>query len=305
MRHVAILAILADRFTCTPPVIKYLPSRLGFKWPMTRPKPAAGDAAPSLSLAAEESLRQTLLASWFLDQPTRFAAAARQLILGGSRRWSVYAEDEEVDGAMWWDLPAGIEKELQYRRECILNAIASAPQHFLSLYGSRDRQCQLGYDSSPACDSYQLGEMVRFLVHKNLLFLVNFSPKSLEAVPDFACVEIGHFLDTLRQCPAYQIDRHHTNCGMRTKVMPALDYLQAMLSSSAISFSSSSWETDRAATTWQKAPKRGFDVEDDRTFRFQRALVSDPRLRMEGAMALHTFAKNLFTADAWNWTPGD
>ena len=40
-----------------------------------------------------------------------------------------------------------------------------------------------------------------------------------------------------------------------------------------------------------------------KTFRFTRSLSNDQRLRFEGAMAADRMAKDLFTANAWDWTP--
>lgn len=42
-----------------------------------------------------------------------------------------------------------------------------------------------------------------------------------------------------------------------------------------------------------------------RVFRFTRAVATDQRLRFEGAMAADKMARDLFTADGWDWTPED
>ena len=173
-------------------------------------------------------------------------------------------------------------------------------QHFLSLYTSRTRQCILGYDSSAACDSYQLGEMIRFLAQKDLLFFVDFSPSSLDSVKDFSVLEIAHILATLKQVPSYQIDKNHTNCGLRTRILPILDYIQTMLSSNIVSISRRQWNESRSAVTWIPA-----EDEQDRVFRFTRSVASDQRLRYEGAMAADRMARDLFTAKKWDWTPED
>ncbi|KAL1877542.1 hypothetical protein VTK73DRAFT_8600 [Phialemonium thermophilum] len=302
LSYVAVLAVLADRFDCAEPVSRYLKSGLKFKWPVTRVPPRDDDAR--LSTAAEEVIRQKILVSWVLDQPTRMQVATRELIMYGSRRWSVFP-DTEMTGAAWWDLPDDLENELQYRRECILNTIASAIQHFLALYTSRNRQCRLGYDSSAACDSYQLGEMVRFLTSRRLLYLVDFSPASVDKVSDSSQTEIGGIIATLKQCPAYQIDKNHTNCGLRIRLLPILELIQSMLSSNVIAIPRLPWKRDRAATSW--IPKGGDDDrdgdEDRRVFRFTHGLAADERLRYEGTMAADRLARQLFTARSWDWTP--
>ena len=178
-------------------------------------------------------------------------------------------------------------------------------QHFLSLYTSRTRQCKLGYDSSAACDSYQLGEMIRFLAQKDLLFLVDFSPNSLDSVKDYSVLEVGHILATLKQVPSYQIDKNHTNCGLRTRILPILDYIQTMLSSNIVSISRRQWKENRSSTSWLPADDESSKDHRGKVFRFTRSVASDQRLKFEGAMAADRMARDLFTAKEWDWTPED
>ncbi|KAK4243788.1 hypothetical protein C7999DRAFT_35869 [Corynascus novoguineensis] len=310
MHYLAVLAVLADRFDCTALVSRYVKA-LKYKWPATPTRPSRDDG-PSLSRAAEETLRQKILVAWLLDQPLKLHAATRELIMSGSRRWSASWDDEGPESNMapaWWDLPDDLERELHHRRACILATIASIQQHFLGLYTSRTRQCKLGYDSSASCDSYQLGEMVKFLTSRGLLFLTDFSPFSSSAVAqrDFATVDIPSLLAALKQCPSYQIDKNHTNCGLRTRLLPVLEYLQAMLSSNVVSISRQAWAKDREGVAWSlndddDESEEARTKKKSRVFRFTRGLASDQRLRYEGAMAADRMARELFTADEWDWT---
>lgn len=110
MQYLAILAVLADRFACTAIVSRYV-SALKYKWPATQTR-VSRDDGPALIRAAEETLRQKILVSWLLDQPLKMQAATRELIMYGSRRWSLaYDEDEEGTTAAWWDLPDDLESE--------------------------------------------------------------------------------------------------------------------------------------------------------------------------------------------------
>lgn len=225
------------------------------------------------------------------------------------------------------------EEELHHRRALLLQTLASIPAHFLHLYTVRTRgglrQCKLGYDSSSACDSFQLGEMVKFLVSKNLLSLTTFSPVGDgEAIKDFAAVDVHSILAALKQCQNYQVDRNHTNCGLRTRVMPILEYVGTMLSANVVQVPAAGWRKDRNGTSWQKQTgseagrlggRKDFVVamlgsEDGvraqkkgkgKVFRFTRSVASDQRLRYEGAMAADRMARELFTADGWDWTPED
>ncbi|CAH0019661.1 unnamed protein product [Clonostachys rhizophaga] len=307
MAYVTTLAITADRFDCAPVISHGLKDELKFKWPNTRTRPYRDDAGRLTDV--EQTLRQKILASWLLNRPV-LQASTKELILRGSRIWYTF-NDGEADadaGASWWNLSDGLEYELQYRRECILNTIASVQRHFLDLYSSRERQCKLGYDSSAACDSFQLGQMLKFLLSKNLAFLVDFSPSSLDSLPDASMLDIEDLLSTLKQCPNYQIDKHHTNCGLRIRIEPIVDYIRAMLSSDAVFVSPSDWSRNRAAVSWASSAREAdgdgrAEERPGRAFAFTRALANDPRLRYENTMYAGSMAKKLFLAESWDWTP--
>ncbi|KAJ4367249.1 hypothetical protein N0V85_009147 [Neurospora sp. IMI 360204] len=295
--------------------------------------------------------------------------------------------------ARWWDLPDSLEEELSYRRNSLLSALASIPRHFLRLYivrppqprsvttggssasigacftsnaasalqaAAQGRQCKLGYESSASCDSYQLGEMIRFLCMKGLFSLVDFSPMSFDRAinqydgsgenplakvdaggngpgtgvvlfgpPKKPCspggggrgpgtdtglggistMEISHFISILRQCPGYQIDRHHTNCGLRTRMLPVLDYVQAMLSSEIIAIKRGEWEKRREEeVSWVSLAQRQENDDDNgrdkgkRVFKFTRSLAADPRMRYSSTLGTSKMAMELFLAHEWDWT---
>ncbi|KAI2642356.1 hypothetical protein GGS21DRAFT_301783 [Xylaria nigripes] len=306
MAFVTTLAVLADRFDCTAAVSKYVATGLKFKWPVTSRKPIRedGNSSGGMSRVNENVLRQKILVAWLLNQPMKFQAATKELIMSGSCRWSAFGEDggDDTANATWWHLQDGLEEELQVRRASILNTLASIPRHFLTLY-TTSRQCKLGYDSSVSCDSYQLGEMIKFLTNKSLLYLVDFSPSSLDAIADTALLPIDSILATLRQCPAYQIDKNHTNCGLRTRMLPILDFVQGLLSSNIVPLSHAGGKGIRAAQAWM--PDGEARGDDDRPFRFTRSLAGDHRLRFEHAMGAEKFARDVFTATSWDWTAED
>jgi hypothetical protein len=136
--------------------------------------------------------------------------------------------------------------------------------------------------------------MIKFFTHKGLLWLI--SPLSSdEEYPEGYGGDIENLITILRQCPSYQIDHNHGHCGLRTRIIPALDYIQAMLSSN-IGINGRGWRTDRKSNSWAK-------VEDGEAFRFTRSVSGDPRLRMEGSLMADKYAKALFTASRWDWSP--
>lgn len=170
--------------------------------------------------------------------------------------------------------------------------------------------------------------MVKFFAAKNLLFLVNFSPSSQDSIKDFAAVDVSSILAALRQSPHYQIDKNHTNCGLRSKITPILEYIQVMLSSNVVGVNLQAWKKQPKAATWiaawggaadadrgKPARKKEFSVGPaggegrspgkNKVFRFTRSLAQDQRLRYEGAMAADRMALELFMAEEWDWTPED
>ncbi|KAH6610268.1 hypothetical protein Trco_000288 [Trichoderma cornu-damae] len=300
MAEVTTMAILADRFDCIAVVARSLN---GVRWPVTSTRAFTDEGGRNTDV--ERTLREKVLVSWLLGNGMKLHQAARELVTRGSRLWSDYHEEHEELTAAWWHLPEGIEEELQYRRQCVLNTIASVQRHFLGLYCSKERQCKLGYDSSAACDSFQLGQMLKFLASKNLLFLVDFSPSSLEAVPDSAMTNIDELLATLKQCPGYQVDKHHTNCGLRIRIEPIIDYIRAMLSASGTSIAHADWKKRRSEVSWTmlRDSRRPENEHDSPKFVFTRAVANDQRLRYEGAMYTDRLSKGLFTASSWDWTP--
>ncbi|KAL7821382.1 hypothetical protein V8C44DRAFT_7563 [Trichoderma aethiopicum] len=302
LQDAATIAILADRFDCITLVARSILN--GVRWPVTTTKPYTDESGRITD--AEETLRQKVLVSLLLGNGMKLHQAARELITRGSRLWSDFQDHDEGLTAAWWHLPDGIEEELQYRRQCVLNTIASAQRHFLDLYCSKERQCKLGYDSSVACDSFQLGQMVKFLTSKNLLYLVDYTPASLERVPDAATVNIDELLATLKQCPSYQVDKNHTNCGLRTRLEPIVDYIRAMLSASGTSIAHADWKKRRSEVSWtmlRDGQDTGDTHEEPRVFVFTRSVANDQRLRYENAMYTDRLSKSLFTASSWDWTP--
>jgi len=167
--------------------------------------------------------------------------------------------------------------------------------------------------------------MVKFLSSRDLLYLGDFmmSPYSSfddseesRLAHDYATVDIGQVLAALKQCPSYQIDKNHTNCGLRTRILPILEYIQAMLASSVVSVSRAGWKKDREGTSWvleregrgdkrKEGKRNGKDAEAGSVFYFTRGMATDHRLRFEGAMGADRLARALFTADRWDWTPED
>ncbi|RFU27721.1 hypothetical protein B7463_g8625, partial [Scytalidium lignicola] len=303
--YMGVLVVLADRFDCISLVTPYLTGTgplAKFKYPSTY----------GVEKSAEEVLRQKILIFYFTNQSAKLVSATKELIIRGSYQWTEYGLNSPVTSATWWDLPDSLEAELSHRRSRIIQTIASLQTHFLSLYTSRIRQCTLGYDSSAACDSYQLGEMVKFFTNKDLLSLVPISatnPEDPEYIwPDAYSGDIEGLIGILRQCPSYQIDKNHSHCGLRTRLLPVLDYIQNCIETGT-GINASLWKTDRPSRTWiqEKATKgnrrKAFVVDDKEVGVEKRIFEFKGRNALRfNSMGSEKLARELFTADSWNWS---
>jgi hypothetical protein len=241
--NLANLAIVADRFDALEAVklhvrrkkvIKALDAR-------TQPKQDSG--------LSEERVRQRLLVGLMLDHPSWVDKYSARLIVKG---W--VGQESDLEDPLWWDLPNRIEEELVLRRDCLLETIQSMQVYFLGQYSSRARQCRLGYDTSPECDSFQFGEMVRFFLRAGTLRLENMIIPTAEEKPAPSYDGDLHLLlDRLKQIPEYQVDRNHSHCGIRTRLVPFADLISASMQQ--IGICGDCWAEDRHAHAWLSAKR--------------------------------------------------
>lgn len=134
---------------------------------------------------------------------------------------------------------------------------------------------------------------MKFLTNKKLLRLPGFA---FDGYHEPYSGDVEQLITTLRQVPSYQIDTNHKHCGLRTRILPALDYIQAMLKGS-IGINRAGWGRDRNGSRWEEGGKTP-------RFEFTRDL-NDPRLQVDGNMVVDRFAKRLFTAESWDWSPDE
>ncbi|KAL3481968.1 hypothetical protein BJX99DRAFT_111699 [Aspergillus californicus] len=136
----------------------------------------------------EDRIRQSISISKFLNDRTVFQMLTHTLIVTGSKSWINGIHSPEPDTPSWHYFPDGLEEELYYRRQCVLNTITDLQAHFLRVYGalgdpagtkppntpgippptaSRQTQtqfyqCRCALGNSSACDAFHLGQMTRF-----------------------------------------------------------------------------------------------------------------------------------------------
>lgn len=108
----------------------------------------------------------------------------------------------------------------------------------------REFQCRCGFGNSNACDAFHLGQMVRFFsIRAKTVFLGSSlldpdftvdSDDDHNHHPDVDSVngvnepptDITAIIASLKQFPDYQIDSNHTGCGIRRRIIPALDCIE-------------------------------------------------------------------------------
>ncbi len=133
----------------------------------------------------------------------------------------------------------------------VLKTINDLQDHHLGLLTSRSRQCRLGYDSSPQCDSRQLGEFIQFLTRIGTLQLRGTIE---DATPNNVSIgDIRPLIGSLHQCPAYQVDSNHSHCGPKKQFMLGLDFIQFCLQDQHIGICLECWENPKLARTWSES----------------------------------------------------
>ncbi|KAK4964488.1 hypothetical protein LTR66_012270 [Elasticomyces elasticus] len=285
--NLANLAIVADRFGAIPLVSAFVKRK--------KYMPAIDARTPDKKdkSTPEEKTRQRLLVALLFGHSGWVNKCSLRLIFRG---WVGHEPDPSA--ALWWDLPLRVEEELLYRRECVLETIQSLQSHFLALYTSRERQCKLGYDSSVQCDSFQLGETIRFFSRSGTLRLQGTLFDTAEPPEPFAG-EIADLVEALRKCPEYQIDKNHTHCGLRTRLIPLLDLVEAFLQDAGIC--GDCWESNRADYAWLDAKRPLIWKRSSIGLRS----VQTPSRGLAVHEAKHRNVREFFTAVERLWTASD
>ena len=173
-------------------------------------------------------------------------------------------------------------EELACRREYALDTLSSLQKHFIDIYIQKP-QCKLGYGSSPQCDSFQLGEIIRFLTRKGTITMESTISPTLDEPEPFNG-SIYDILSQLRTCPSYQLESH-AHCGLRSRLLPILDGLGIR----RVAMCLECWSRGRAQESWLENPTQGnWELKKE---------------RMAVGCEEHMRAKSMFTASHRNWTP--
>ena len=160
--------------------------------------------------------------------------------------------------------------------------------------------------------------MIKFLVKKDLLSLVPFqaaSPEDEEYIwPDAYAGDIETLIGLLRQCPSYQINQYHGHCGLRTKILPILEYIKACIEAGVgVKFGrrkgdwvNEAWSHPPLPTTNSTYKPSWIGTGDD-TASDGKSYFDYARIPPKGTWGLNNdlgiekAAKAMFTAGKWNW----
>ncbi|KAI4922422.1 hypothetical protein J4E90_000853 [Alternaria incomplexa] len=302
--NLANLAVVADRFDAVAGLSKHMQRK---KYLQLIDAKSRGKPAPTQT---EERIRQKLFVGLLFDHPSWVTRYSKHLIMRDSVQWRPGTEEDHTK-ALWWDIPNGVEDELIQRREYILETINSVQAHFLKLYTSGERQCKLWYDTSLQCDSFQLGEMVRFFSKIDTIRLQGKIYDNTE--PTYYLGDIDRLLSSLRQCSNYQVDSNHGHCGLRGRILPLLDLIQNQLSldtgSLDIGICAECWNNHRSEYAWQLA-KRPVMWAHLKSLTGNRALTNAVARKSHqrtpsSCLSRHVAVRDLFMAVERDWTARD
>jgi hypothetical protein len=130
--------------------------------------------------------------------------------------------------------------------------------------------------------------------------------------PTYYLGDIDRLLSSLRQTTSYQVDSNHAHCGLRVRLMPLLDYIQAQLSLDAsidIGVCAECWNKYRPEYAWSLAKRpvlwaipRQLTVSRTPANGIQR---KGPQWPHSVCLNRHVAARDLFMAVERHWTVGD
>ncbi|OGM46722.1 hypothetical protein ABOM_005125 [Aspergillus bombycis] len=287
---------------------------------------------------SEDRIRQTIFIARFLNEYTIFQIWTHALILTGSKFWVNGVEPPTSATVRWRYLSDGLEEELYYRRQCVLNTITDLQAYFLRAFGaleepegpkstsasvavtavqSRQYQCRCGFGNSSACDAFHLGQMTRFFTLRTKTIFLG----STLIDPDFGLdsededtaersqpsgppSDVTSIIASLKQCPDYQIDTNHNGCGVRRRFLPPLDCIERFVGDGRglLGIELQDWDNNNwpsSSGSWANRSLRRARVIDIHLSRISSVPVMSSGLSRSSPQEEN--ARLLFTAKKRNW----
>ncbi|KAJ5725266.1 uncharacterized protein N7483_006623 [Penicillium malachiteum] len=289
----------------------------------------------------EERIRQIIFISKLLKDHAIFQVMTHTLLILGSRFWNNAPEGPDVDSFYWNYLSDNIEEELYYRRQCVMNTITDLQAYFMRAYGVLDDpnprpspapnrmlgaafststqttqfQCRGGMGNSSQCDTFELGQMIRFFAMRSrTVFLgsniidpdFNLDPLGSDDGVDFtqqgpASESIISIISTLRRYPDYQVDSYHGSCGVRRRLLPIIPCIEKYLLDAqallGVDYRIWSSPVSRCEAEWIGGMKN-LTVDIRQGIIASISSTSGKLIRFSTAAE---YAKTLFTAKSRNW----
>ncbi|KAE8377852.1 hypothetical protein BDV26DRAFT_292834 [Aspergillus bertholletiae] len=332
---VARLIELADAFN-SPNIIREALKRCRYAFGKGRVPLLRFDS--SVLRLSEDRVRQTIFIARFLNEYTIFQIWTHALILTGSKFWVNGVEPPTSASTRWRYVPDGLEEELYYRRQCVLNTITDLQAYFLRAFGaleepegpklttastaltavqSRQYQCRYGFGNSSACDTFHLGQMTRFFALRTKTIFLG----STLIDPDFGLdsedegaeerpqpvaspCDVTAIISSLKQCPDYQIDTNHNGCGVRRRFLPPLDCIERFVGDGRglLGIELQDWDSKNwpsASGSWANRSLRRAHVIDIHLSRISAVPIMSSGLSRSSF--LEENARLLFTAKKRNW----
>ncbi|KAJ5682823.1 hypothetical protein N7462_005988 [Penicillium macrosclerotiorum] len=256
---------VADLYN-SPHFIRETLKKVGYMF--GRSKPQLGKFSPTILKASEDRIRQTLVVAEFLGEYHITKIMTHTLVVIGSKYWTDGTNVPTSPYFRWQYLPHGLEEEIYFRRQCVLNTITDLQAYFLRAYGAleeidepketkppslgvafitshqhRHFQCRGGFGNASQCDLFHLGQMTRFFALRAKTIFIG----STLIDPDFGlssdedeedekgrsisgpASDITALVASLKQYPDYQIDLNHQGCGVRRRLLPVLDGIERFI----------------------------------------------------------------------------
>jgi len=187
------------------------------------------------------------------------------------------------------------------RRDYVVDTLQSIALHFLAIYSSGVQQCKLGYANSWVCDSFQLGEMSKFLRKQDI---IKFGPVLTgQDEAEAYSGDVERIIEIYKSCPTYRMDEFHNHCGLRTRLVPLIEQLELYLRATSpfgVGICGDCWKAHRSKYAWSEAKRPvAWSAPVPRVTAYMYARNPGS----EACLQLHAKLRDMFMAVDRGWTP--
>jgi hypothetical protein len=106
---------------------------------------------------------------------------------------------------------------------------------------------------------------------------------------------------SLKECPSYQVDSNHVHCGLRTLIVPRLEFLERLLAyTSQVGVCLRCWQEDKAEHSWLEQTSKEARWKYEQNMDSSYFLARESRSSCEKG---HRAVRAVFVAAERDWTP--